>query len=116
VLADPAAFRPPVVAVVSGGNIDPVLLLKVVQHGMAAAGRYLSLRVRMADRPGSLAALLGELAGLSANVLSVEHERTTARLDLGEVEVGVHLETRGPDHAVEVIAALSRAGYTVRSD
>jgi threonine dehydratase len=116
VLADPAAFRPPVVAVVSGGNIDPVLLLKVVQHGMAAAGRYLSLRVRIADRPGSLAPLLAELAGLSANVLSVEHERTTARLDLGEVEVGVHLETRGPGHAVEVIAALSRAGYAVRSD
>ena len=52
VLADPAAFAPPVVAVVSGGNIDPVLLLKVVQHGMAAAGRYLSLRLRVPDRPG----------------------------------------------------------------
>jgi threonine dehydratase len=116
VLADPGAFRPPVVAVVSGGNIDPVLLMKVVQHGMAAAGRYLSLRVRVADRPGSLAALLTELAGLAANVLSVEHERTQARLDLGEVEVGVVLETQGPDHAADVVDALTRAGYTVRSD
>jgi threonine dehydratase len=115
VLADPAAFGPPVVAVVSGGNIDPVLLMKVVQHGMAAAGRYLSLRVRVADRPGSLAALLAELARLSANVLSVEHERTQARLDLGEVEVGVVLETRGPDHAGDVVDALTRAGYAVRS-
>ena len=52
VLADPTAFAGgPVVAVVSGGNVDPVLLLKVVQHGMAAAGRYLSLRLRVPDRP-----------------------------------------------------------------
>jgi threonine dehydratase len=60
VLADPTAFEPPVCAVVSGGNIDPILLLKVVQHGMAAAGRYLSLRLRVPDRPGSLAGVLAE--------------------------------------------------------
>jgi threonine dehydratase len=113
VLADPAAFAPPVVAVVSGGNIDPVLLLKVVQHGMAAAGRYLSLRVRVPDRPGSLAAVLGELAAVGANVLEVEHERTATRLGVGEVEVFVVLETRGPEHAEEVTAALTSAGYPV---
>jgi threonine dehydratase len=113
VLADPAAFAPPVVAVVSGGNIDPVLLLKVVQHGMAAAGRYLSLRLRVPDRPGSLAAVLAELAAVGANVLEVEHERTTTRLDIGEVEVFVVLETRGPEHAGEVVGALRRAGYEV---
>jgi threonine dehydratase len=113
VLADPTAFVSPVVAVVSGGNIDPVLLLKVVQHGMAAAGRYLSLRLRVPDRPGSLAAVLAELAAVGANVLEVEHERTATRLDLGEVEVFVVLETRGPDHAEEVVSALSRAGYAV---
>jgi threonine dehydratase len=112
VLAEPEAFEPPVVAVVSGGNIDPVLLLKVVQHGMAAAGRYLSLRLQVPDRPGSLAALLGELAAVGANVLEVEHERTTTRLGIGEVEVFVVLETRGPDHAAEVTAALVRAGYS----
>ena len=116
VLADPGAFRAPVVAVVSGGNIDPVLMLKVVQHGMAAAQRYLSLRVRVPDRPGSLAGLLRELAAVSANVLSVEHERTTAQLDLGEVEIAVVLETRGPDHAREVQAALTRVGYAVAPD
>ncbi len=113
VLADPSAFAPPVVAVVSGGNIDPVLMLKVVQHGMAAADRYLSLRVRVPDRPGSLAALLAEFAAVTANVLSVEHQRTTAQLDLGEVEIAAVLETRGPDHAREVLAALDRAGYSV---
>jgi threonine dehydratase len=113
VLADPAAFAPPVVAVVSGGNIDPVLLLKVVQHGMAAAGRYLSLRLRVPDRPGSLAGVLAELAAVGANVLEVEHERTATRLDVGEVEVFVVLETRGPEHAEEVTAALALAGYAV---
>jgi threonine dehydratase len=113
VLADPTAFAPPVVAIVSGGNIDPVLLLKVVQHGMAAAGRYLSLRLRVPDRPGSLAAVLAELAAVGANVLEVEHERTATRLGVGEVEVFVVLETRGPDHAEEVASALSRAGYRV---
>jgi threonine dehydratase len=113
VLADPTAFAPPVVAVVSGGNIDPVLLLKVVQHGMAAAGRYLSLRLRVPDRPGSLAAVLAELAAVGANVLEVEHERTGTRLGVGEVEVFVVVETRGPDHAEEVASALARAGYQV---
>ncbi|MBM7807407.1 threonine dehydratase [Geodermatophilus bullaregiensis] len=113
VLADPAAFPPPVVAVVSGGNIDPVLMLKVVQHGMAAAGRYLRLRLRVPDRPGSLAAVLTALADVGANVLEVEHERTATRLGLGEVEVFVVLETRGPTHADEVLAALGRAGYEV---
>ncbi|HEX2073913.1 MAG TPA: threonine ammonia-lyase [Geodermatophilus sp.] len=115
VLADPAAFPPPVVAVISGGNIDPVLLLKVVQHGMAAAGRYLSLRLRVPDRPGSLAAVLAELAAVGANVLEVEHVRTSTRLDIGEVEVFVVVETRGPDHAREVQAALARAGYAATS-
>jgi threonine dehydratase len=115
VLADPAAFPPPVVAIVSGGNIDPVLLLKVVQHGMAAAGRYLSLRLRVPDRPGSLAAVLAELAAVGANVLEVEHERTDTQLHIGEVEVFVVLETRGPDHADDVIAALTRAGFPVVS-
>src|SRR5215218_3625724 len=113
VLADPDAFAPPVVAVVSGGNIDPVLLLKVVQHGMAAAGRYLSLRLTVPDRPGSLAGVLAELAAVGANVLEVEHERTGTGLHVGEVEIFVVLETRGPDHAREVVAALQRAGYAV---
>jgi len=112
VLADPGSFAPPVAAVISGGNIDPVLLLKVVQHGMAAAGRYLSLRLRVPDRPGSLAAVLAELAAVGANVLEVEHERTATRLDVGEVEVFVVLETRGPDHAAEVTGALVRAGFS----
>jgi threonine dehydratase len=80
---------------------------------MGAAGRYQSLRLRVPDRPGSLAAVLAELAAVGANVLEVEHERTASRLHVGEVEIFVVLETRGPDHAAEVTAALTRAGFQV---
>jgi threonine dehydratase len=111
ILEGPRRFEPPVVAVLSGGNIDPVLLLRVVQHGLIAAGRYLSFRVRIPDRPGELAQLLGLLAELGGNVLDVEHSRTGPRLHLGEVEVALSMETRGVRHGDELVAALRRAGY-----
>jgi threonine dehydratase len=107
----PHTFEPPVVSVLSGGNVDPLLLLRVLRHGMAAAGRYLSLRVRIPDRPGQLASLLSELAAMEANVLDVEHVRTGARLHLEEVEVNLQLETRGPDHCEHVLDRLRAAGY-----
>lgn len=80
-------MQPPVVVVLSGGNIDPLLLSNLLRHGLRAAGRYLALRCRLPDRPGALATLLHELAGLGANVLDVWHERVTPRLQVGEVEV-----------------------------
>jgi len=107
----PRAFEPPVVAVLSGGNVDPLLLLRLLRHGLASAGRYLALRVRVSDRPGSLARLLGELAAADANVLEVEHVRTDPRLHVDEVEVALQLETRGPDHCDEVVGRLRAAGY-----
>ena len=113
VLAEPRRWEPPMVAVLTGGNIDPVLLMRVVQHGMVAAGRYLSVRVRIADRPGELARLLALVAELGANVVDVEHSRTTSHLDLGEVEVALSVETRGAEHRVELLAALSASGHAV---
>jgi threonine dehydratase len=107
------AFEPPVVAVLSGGNIDPLLLAKVLRHGLSAAGRYLTFRCRIADRPGALARLLSELADLGANVLDVVHERVAPRLLVDEVEVLLQVETRGPGHSDEVIGQLRRAGYTL---
>ena len=111
VMADPAAFAPPVVVVLSGGNIDPLLLSKVIRHGLVAAGRFLSLSMRIPDRPGELARLLAVLAATGANVLEVEHERTGRTLHLDEVEVDVELETRGPEHSDAVTRGLSDAGY-----
>lgn len=113
ILDHPHAFEPPVVAVLSGGNIDPLLLAKVLRHGLAAAGRYLSFRVRLADRPGALAGLLTRIAELGANVLDVVHERIGARLHLDQTDVLLQVETRGPDHCDEVLAALRRDGHTV---
>jgi threonine dehydratase len=110
---EPAAFAPPVVAVLSGGNVDPLLLLKVIRHGLAAAGRYLRLRVRIPDRPGALARLLAELAETEANVLDVVHERTGSRLHVDEVEVALQVETRGGEHAERVVGRLRAAGYPV---
>jgi len=106
-------MQPPVVVVLSGGNIDPLLLSKLLRHGLRAAGRYLAFRCRLPDRPGALATLLHELAGLGANVLDVWHERVTPRLQVGDVEVLLQVETRGPEHCEEVIAELRRAGYTL---
>jgi threonine dehydratase len=111
IMDEPARFEPPVVAVLSGGNVDPLLLLRVIRHGLAAAGRYLSFRLRIPDRPGELAALLGLLAESGANVLDVEHVRTGPKLHLDEVEVALQLETRGTTHSDEVLGRLRRAGY-----
>ncbi|MEW2221467.1 threonine ammonia-lyase [Streptomyces sp. NPDC006990] len=114
-LSAPDSFAGPVAAVLSGGNVDPLVLQRTLRHGMAAAGRYLSLRLRLSDRPGALAALLGELSVADANVLDVGHVRTDPRLGLDEVEVELHMETKGPQHCVEVASGLRAAGYTVMS-
>jgi len=112
-LERPDLLVSPTVAVLSGGNIDPLLLLQLIQHGMTSAGRYLSLRLRLPDRPGSLAGLVARLGDLAANVLDIEHSRISGALPLGEVDVEVSLETRGPEHREHVIAQLAAAGFTI---
>lgn len=107
------AVEPPVVVLLSGGNIDPLLLSKVLRHGLAGAGRYLVVRCRLKDRPGALVTLLSELAELGVNVLDVMHERVAARLHVEEAEVLMHLETRGADHSEDVIGRLRERGYTL---
>jgi threonine dehydratase len=113
-MARPEMFPPPVVAVLSGGNIDPLVLLHITQHGLVAAGRFLSLRIDIVDRPGSLAALLGLVGDLGGNVLDVEHSRVGSSLSLGDVEVALSLETRGAEHCDRIVEALGDAGFRVR--
>ncbi|MDT0434376.1 MULTISPECIES: threonine ammonia-lyase [Streptomyces] len=112
-LARPREFEGPVVAVLSGGNVDPLLMQRILRHGMVAQGRYLAVRLRLTDRPGALASLLGALSAADANVVDVSHVRTDSRLGLTEAEVELHLETKGPEHCAEVGRALGEAGYTV---
>jgi threonine dehydratase len=109
----PTRFETPAVAVLSGGNIDPILLMNVLRHGMATTGRYLAFRVRIPDRPGGLARLLADLAQANANVLDVVHQRTGSYLHIGEVEVALQVETRGAPHAAEVLRHLRENGYPV---
>jgi threonine dehydratase len=113
VMDQPDAFETPAVVVLSGGNVDPILLMNVLRHGMATTGRYLDFRVRIPDRPGGLARLLAELAEVDANVLDVVHQRTSAHLHIGEVDVALQVETRGGEHAAKVLGHLRGCGYRV---
>jgi threonine dehydratase len=110
-LDDPHAFEPPVAVVLTGGNIDPLLLMRVLRHGLAVAGRFLAFRVHISDRPGALVELLSEVAAAGASVVEVEHVRTDARLRVEEVEVRLQLETRGEEHCEQVLTRLREAGY-----
>lgn len=111
VLARPDAFEPPVAVVISGGNVDSLVLLRIIRHGLAAAGRYLTLVVRMPDRPGSLARLLNDIQAMHANVVDIEHNRVDAGLNVDEVDIVVHVETRGREHCAALIDALATSGY-----
>jgi threonine dehydratase len=106
-------FPGPVCAVLSGGNVDPLLLMHLIRHGLSAEGRFLALRVTVPDRPGELAALLARVGRSGANVVDVAHSRTTGSLAVGDVVVALSLETRGPQHCTELVAALGAGGYRV---
>ena len=103
----------PVAIVLSGGNIDPTLLITVMRHGLTQAGRYLVLRTRVRDRPGELAKLLGLLGGGRVNVMSVEHHREGVDIPINETEVELTLLTRDPGHCDEVVATMEGWGYGV---
>jgi threonine dehydratase len=106
-------LEPPVVIVLSGGNIDPLLLQRVVRFGLSASGRYFAFHTRIPDRPGELHALLGLVAEGGANVVGVDHHREGVGVQLGEVDVSLSVETRGPEHIAEVVDRLTASGYLV---
>ncbi|MFC6014382.1 threonine ammonia-lyase [Nocardia lasii] len=112
-LPDP---RGPVVVIVSGGNIDPLLLTRVIGHGLAAAGRYLAMRVTIDDRPGALSALLAVVGRAGASVVDIVHSRTGPWLAVDEVEVSLTVETRGAAHRDGVLEALREAGFRVHAE
>lgn len=109
-LLDPSR---PVVVVLSGGNVDPIILRKVFRFGMASAGRYLHLSVVLADRPGSLAGLLGVIAQAGGDVVTVAHVRTGPGLGVDETSVETEVVTKGWEHGHDVVEAIRAAGYVV---
>jgi threonine dehydratase len=103
----------PVGVVLSGGNIDPSLLITVMRHGLTRAGRFLVVRSRLPDRPGELLKLLGLVAQERVNVVSVEHHREGLAISVGETEVELTLGTRDEEHCVALLQTMQRWGYPV---
>ena len=97
--------------ILSGGNIDPTLLIQVMRHGLTQAGRFLVVRTRVGDRPGELIKLLQLVAEERANIVSVEHHREGMALPIGQTEVELTLAMRDEAHCNELLAALSDRGY-----
>lgn len=113
-LSGAAHVSGPTVALLSGGNIDPLLMQRVIAHGLAASGRYLTLTIGLPDRPGQLARIAELVAEANANVIEVLHTRHGHGLQISEVELQLAVETRGPSHRAEVVETLRRAGYEPR--
>jgi threonine dehydratase len=103
----------PVAAILSGGNIDPTLLIQVMRHGLTLAGRYLVVRTRVPDRPGELLKLLALFADESANVVSIEHHREGMDTPVTASEVEATLLTRDQEHCASILDAMERGGYPV---
>ncbi len=97
--------------VLSGGNIDPMLMLKVIQRGLAAAGRYMTVRMMLDDRPGSLATIARIIAENDANVTGLDHTRVGGSISMGDVSITVSLETKGHEHGEKVLRALRTEGF-----
>jgi threonine dehydratase len=112
-IGNPKLLEPPVLVLLSGGNIDPLLLLRVIRFGLTAAGRYFAFHTRIPDRPGALHRLLGLIAELGANIVGVEHHREGARIHVGDVDVAMQIETKGADHIEELVTKLAESGYGV---
>lgn len=97
--------------VLSGGNIDPLLLASIIERGMVRAGRLVRIRVNARDVPGALARIAGVVAEAGANVNEVHHQRVFSLLAAQNVEIELVLQTRGPEHVRQVLVALQTAGF-----
>jgi threonine dehydratase len=115
ILDAPDSFEGPVVASLSGGNIDPLLLSRVLRTGLATSGRFLMVQVRLTDQPGSLAKLLACVAELGTNIIQTSHTRMNPALAISEVDVELELETRGFEHREQILAQIVAHGFEIVS-
>ncbi|HNP15675.1 MAG TPA: ACT domain-containing protein, partial [Terrimesophilobacter sp.] len=95
---------------------DPQVMERVISLGLAASDRYLKLRVKLPDRPGQLARIAELISDANANVIEVSHARNGRGALLGEVELELSLETRGPEHVQRVLDHLREADYDPRTE
>jgi threonine dehydratase len=111
-LAQPNRFAGRKVGLVlSGGNIDPMLLAEIIERGMVRSGRLARLRVDLRDVPGALAKVTALIADRQANIEEVHHQRAFSGLPVQSAEVDFVLQTRGHDHVQAVLDALTGAGF-----
>ena len=113
ILDDPEAFEGPVVASLSGGNIDPLLLNRVLRTGLATSGRFLMVQVRLADQPGALAKLVSCVGDMGTNIIQVSHTHMNPALAISEVDVELELETRGFEHREQILNQIIAQGFEV---
>jgi len=102
-----------IVPALCGGNIDLNTLTNVIMRGLVETGRYLRIKTVLKDRPGALEELVEILSAQETNIYAIEHDRTNRDVAMNDAEVEIDLETRGPDHVDELLAALRDAGYEV---
>ena len=113
ILDDPDAFEGPVVASLSGGNIDPLLLNRVLRTGLATSGRFLMVQIRLADQPGALAKLVSCVGDMGTNIIQVSHTHMNPALAISEVDVELELETRGFEHREQILNQIIAQGFEV---
>ena len=101
-----------VAVLVCGGNIDVTLLSRIIERGLVKDGRLVRLRVHLPDYPGALHRLTGILAEHRANIVETAYDRAYHGVNLGDTAIDITMETRGPEHIAELLAALVAAGYT----
>jgi threonine dehydratase len=101
-----------VAVLVCGGNIDVTLLARIIERGLVKDGRLVRLRVHLPDYPGALHRLTGILADHRANIVETSYDRAYHGVNLGDTAIDITMETRGPEHISELLAALESAGYT----
>jgi threonine dehydratase len=97
---------------VCGGNIDVTLLSRIIERGLVKDGRMVRLRIVLLDKPGALHELTRLIADQRANIIDTLHNRAYYGVNLGDTVVDITMETRGPEHVAELLAALTAEGYS----
>jgi threonine dehydratase len=116
ILSGKVALEGDTVAILSGGNIDPQMMERVISLGLAASDRHLKIRIMLPDRPGQLARVAELVSEANANVVEVLHTRRGRNSMISQVEIELSVETRGSEHAQRVLEKLQEAGYDPRVD
>ena len=96
---------------VSGGNIDVTLLSRIIERGLVKDGRLMRIRIHLPDHPGALVRLSTVIAEKKANIIETSYNRSYYGVVLGDTAIDITMETRGPEHIVEIVAALDANGY-----